>query len=136
MSRTKRRTQKHLIAERFGNLSQFLQDNYYKAPIMSGRVKQWNMGFSWNEGFFVANGYVTRKYHGCMAVQVYQKKVAAFTGDTRSGLHGVPRWYRNLHGARPIRRNERAKLHRHLREDCWESHLPDSRFRNSKYYWW
>jgi len=136
MARTKRRTQKHLIAERFGNLSQFLQNEYYNAPIMTHRFRIWQIECIKDKGYFVANGYQYAKYHGCMAIQVYQKKIAAFTGDTRSGLHGVPRWYRHEHGSHYNRRVEKQKLHLHRRRDEWEDHLPESRCRDAMYYWW
>lgn len=56
--------------------------------------------------------------------------------DHRSGLYGVPRWYRHEHGAWLIRRREKKKLQQHMKEDTWENHQPDSRFRDSKYFWW
>ena len=56
--------------------------------------------------------------------------------DHRSGLFGVPRWYRQLYGCDVVRREEKKKLHRCLRQDCWEDHLPDSRVRDSMFYWW
>lgn len=56
--------------------------------------------------------------------------------DHRSGLIGVPRWYRHEHGAWVIRRREKHKLHLHLKNESWEEHLPESRFRDTMYYWW
>lgn len=56
--------------------------------------------------------------------------------DTRSGLIGVPRWYRHTHGSWPVRRIENHKLFLHLRSGEWDDHMPESRFRQTKYYWW
>lgn len=56
--------------------------------------------------------------------------------DTKHFMGSVPRWYRQQHGAWPIRRLEKRKLFQHLRQGDWENHLPESRYRDSQYFWW
>ena len=56
--------------------------------------------------------------------------------DHRSGLFGVPRWYRRKYGTEVVRKKEKQELHRCLVQGDWDDHLPDNRVRDSMYYWW
>lgn len=68
--------------------------------------------------------------------EIYERRVHWFTRDHRSGMFGVPNWYRREHGVFRTRRRERLALHRHTRLDCWETHAPENRQRDSQYFWW
>ncbi|QVD49233.1 hypothetical protein LUCX_163 [Xanthomonas phage vB_XciM_LucasX] len=109
MSRTTRRNNPYLLDRYIGTRAEFCNDSWqiYKA-----------------------------EKKGLTLEKAYQQRLHWFSRDHRSGRFGVPAWYRRLHGAHLIRRHEAAKLHKHLREDSWEVHQPDSRFRDSMYYWW
>ena len=68
--------------------------------------------------------------------QAYARLVACYTRDHHKGHYGVPRWFRRLHGSKQLRLNESIKLHRHQWDDSWDNHVPESRCRNAKWYWW
>lgn len=108
MSRTTRRNKKHLINSFVGTRDECLRDPW------------------WRNGSY---GSITPE-------QAYERRVHWYTRDHRSGRFGVPRWYRHEHGAHAMRRLENHRLRKHVREDTLEVHLPDSRMRNSAYYWW
>lgn len=137
MARTTRRNKRHLILDTLGDFSRFVNDVFYWPEIHAYRTKLWYIDLLGPlRGKFVCNAYMEAKFHGCTVKQVYDKRLAAQIGDTRSGLHGVPRWYRHEHGAHYNRRVEKHKLHTHQRRDEWDDHLPESRCRDTKYYWW
>lgn len=108
MARTTRRNKPHLISSYVGSFDEFLQDPWW----------------------------LSKRYHGCTMEQAYAQYKARYTRDHRSGRYGVPHWFRRLHGSKDLRLCESHKLHCALRSENWESHLPDSRRRNAKWYWW
>lgn len=108
MSRTTRRNKKHLINQFVGTREENLIDPWWR--------------FNYDEG-------LTHE-------QMYERRVHWYTRDHRTGRFGVPRWYRQMHGVHLYRRLEKHKLHKHLREDSFDNHLPDPRIRDSMYYWW
>ncbi len=111
MSRTIRRNKKHLIQSYCGNLDELRQEFAH--------------GCRW-----------VKDSHILGIDRAYQRKVARFTRDHRSGRFGIPRWYRQMHGVHLYRRLEKQKIHKHLREDSFDNHLPEPRIRDSMYYWW
>lgn len=108
MSRTTRRNKQHLINSYVGTREESLRDPWHRL---------------WN------NEHLTPE-------QKYERHVHWYIRDHRSGKFGIPRWYRHEFGAGLKRRRERAAIHRHTRDDSWDLHLPESRYRDSMYYWW
>jgi hypothetical protein len=109
MSRTLRRNKPHLITSYVGPRDEFCED-------------PWRLTEARRDGLSVESLYVRKCRH--------------YTRDRRRGMFGVPAWYRREHGAYLVRRRERVALHQHLRNDTWDVHQPDDRFRDSMYYWW
>lgn len=109
MSRTVRRNKKHLIHSFCG-----APDTVQKDP--------------W---------WVLMRYRDLTPEKAYARNVARYTRDHPSGRFNVPNWYRREHGVFRLRRREKQAIHRHMRADCWESHLPDNRMCESMYqFWW
>jgi len=108
MSRTTRRNKKHQIESFVGTREENLRDPW------------WRLGYR----------------HDLTPEQMYERRVHWYTRDHRSGRFGVPNWYRREHGVFRTRRRETINLHRHLRADSWDNHLPENRQRDSMYYWW
>lgn len=63
-----------------------------------------------------------------------EKKAARFHGDHYWGGN-APSWFaRQLD--KKIARANAAELHRCLRQDCWEDHLPVRHLKNANWLWW
>lgn len=108
MSRTLRRNKQYLIDQVVGSYEERTRDTWWLNYL----------------------------YPGLTTDQAYERSVARFTRDHHSGHYGVPRWYRQLHGSHKVRRREKAHLHHCLKEDALDTHLPDSRCRDSFFYFW
>jgi hypothetical protein len=108
MSRTTRRNKQHLIDSYVGTRDECLRD-------------------PWWRGWYG---------QGVSPELAYDRLVARYTRDHRSGRFGVPNWYRREHGVFRTRRKEKIAIHQHLRTDSWDNHLPENRSRDHRYYWW
>lgn len=108
MSRTLRRNKKHLIDRWVGNRE-------------TNRADPW---------------WLMYRYPTLTFDQAYERSRSRYTRDHSSGHFGVPRWFRRRHGAKVIRLREKSAIYIHLHDDSWDSHLPDSRCRNAKWFWW
>lgn len=107
MSRTTRRTQKHLIDRWVGS-------------------REANHADSW---------WVMYRYPTCTFEQAYDRCKARYTRDHHSGHYGVPRWYRRRCGSKELRLREQRALHRHWHQDSFDAYSPDNRCRGAGYYW-
>ena len=108
MSRTFRRNKKYLVRQVVGTWDDHVAD-------------QW---------------WVRRRYQGLTLRQSYEKRVARYRRDHHSGHYGVPGWFVRMQFNRPLRREDRRELHRCLRNDEWDDHLPPRMFRAASWYWW
>lgn len=108
MARTFRRNKKYLILKVVGTIEQVYDD------------RAW---FQW-------------RYPDLSLELAYSRCKAHYTRDHHSGHHGVPRWFRRMHGSKALRLDEQCKLHRSIRRDEWDDHLPENRTRNASWYWW
>lgn len=108
MARTTRRNKKHLIQRHCGTREENVKDPW-----------------------FVMWRYPTLTFE-----QAYARTRARLHRDHRSGRFGVPNWFRRQHGVFKVRHKEKHAIHRHLRDDSWDNHLPDNRVRGAGWYWW
>lgn len=108
MSRTFRRTRPHEIRQRYGTRSEEAK-----------------------EPWWIMCHYPTLTFE-----QAYERAVARYHRDHPSGHYGIPRAFRRLHGSKAVRLSEYRAIHRGLRRDEWDDHLPDNRFRGVAQYWY
>lgn len=108
MSRTLRRNKKHLIDDHVGTREANQRDDWWM------RYRYPDLSFE----------------------QAYARAVHRYTGDRPKGRFGIPRWYRRMHGSKEVRVRENHALYLHRREDTWESHAPENRYRSTGYAWW
>lgn len=108
MARTFRRNKKYLILKVVGTIEHTYDD------------RAW---FQW-------------RYPDLAPELAYSRCKARYTRDHHPGRHGVPRWFRRMHGSKALRLDEQCKLHRSLRRDEWDDHLPENRTRNASWDWW
>ena len=72
---------------------------------------------------------------GLSSARTYiNQRAAWFHRDHHPGLFGVPRHFRNRFN-RLDRHAARAQIFRHLRDGCWEGHLPQRQVRCAAWMW-
>lgn len=120
MSRTLRRIKKHQVLQFCGTFEEFVQWELRYPPISKYR-----------KGSTEFDRHAQLDLH-----RKYVRKIVRYTRDHHSGHYGVPRWYRQMNGALPMRRRENGAIRRRIENNCWDDHLPESRCRSHRYYWW
>jgi len=75
------------------------------------------------------------RYKSLTPEQAYERRIARLHRDHHQGHWNVPRDFRRTYGSKKVRTREAQKLHRHLRRDEWDDHLPINKGRSAAWYW-
>lgn len=107
MSRTFRRNKKGLVNRRIGTREEFHREYSY---------------WMWR--------------YPCLNInQIYDRVVARFHRDEKSGLYSAPRHFRHVYYNGPIRRAEKREIQRCLSADTWDDHLSGGHHTGAKAQW-
>ena len=75
------------------------------------------------------------RYHATDPHRVVRLKAVRFHRDHPPGRWNAPSWYARQFNKSVARAND-AEIHRCMRQDCWDDHLPVPHISNANWNWW